>query len=374
MRKKLFLASIILFVLSTLISIVIFNLYKKREIAIMNHAYDNINRLIILSLVSEKSQSLSLALALSKNKAIAEAILNNDPKKCSKILKETTDSLLKHLNRKNIYVQVIDTNLKVFAISWKDTFYKTYSLKDRDDLKLVLKKRVPKYTIATTLPAGIKISAPIIYNEKSIGILEVTIPFDDLAIKFRGYGMELLPLFKKAYLDKKDFIFNNLNINQYIVANKNFNLQTVKILKNLNNEDFEKLEHFDYIKTKNLFIASYPIKDHKGRNLGMFVVFLNNKSLKNIAGEQKSILKSIFTLESTKEDIYHYVNHFEKNIFSDMSPKYIINFKNSIDEKDRIYFNEAAKERLQKMSKKELIDLILYGYNQTQTKKEGKIK
>ncbi len=373
MRKKLFIIISVLSFLTATISVVIYNLYKKREEAIMNRAYDNINRFIILSLVSEKSQSLSLALALSKNKDLIESILNNNPKKCSRILKEITDTLLKHLNRKNIYVQVIDTRLNIFARSWDIKNQNLFSLKNREDLKIVLNKKIPKYTISTTPPAGIKISVPII-DKNLIGILEVTVPFDDLAVKFRNYAMDMITFFKKEYISEQDFIRSNPILDEYIVANGNYNKRNLNILTNLEKQKWEKIIHFEYITTKNLFIASYPIKDHKGRSLGMFVVFVNNESLKNIAGEQKSILKSIFTLESTKEDIYHYVNHSGKNIFSDMSPRYIINFKNSIEEKDRIYFNEAAKDKLQKMSKKELIDLILYGYNQTQTKKEGKIK
>jgi len=347
------------------------NLDKKREVNKMNMAYDNINKFLQHTLNSEKIQSLSLALAMSKNRAIADAILENDAAKGYKILHDTTDSFIKHLNRKYIYTQIFGRGLKIFARSWEANSSGAPMVTGRRDLLEIVNTRSPKATIEDTPPAGIKASAPIIYGGHIIGILEVTTLFDRVVSKLREYRIETIPILKS------DLIRRNLDgevpkIEGYTIAAGNYSRRLAETLKSLANEDFDELIHTDYLKKSGVFFAAYPINNDYGKHLGYFIAAVSKENFDNFSGKQNSLIKSIFTMESTKEDIYHYVNSDSENIFRQMSPEQILHLSSSIEEKDRLLFDAAAKERLRALSKEELIDLIVHNFHKN--RKQGRIK
>ncbi|WP_457592906.1 hypothetical protein [Hydrogenimonas sp.] len=368
--KKIFFAIII--AVSTAIVVLMLNLGEKREINKKNIAYDTINKFILHTLNSEKIQSLSLAIAMSKNRAIADAILQNDPAKGYKILHDTTQSFIKHLNRKYIYTQIYGRGLSIFARSWEANLSDTMSAAGRMDLLEIVKTRNPKTTVESTTPAGVKASAPIVYNGHIIGILEVTTLFDRIVSRLREYRIETIPLLRTDSLHPSDLIGNNPKVFGYAIAAKNYNRHLAETLKSLEPEEFNELIHTDYLQSGGLFFAAYPIRNDFGKLLGYFITIVSKENFENFSGKQQSLIRSIFTMESTKDDIYHYVNSTGENIFSQMSPQQIMHFSPTIEEKDRILFDEAAKERLRSLSKEELIDLIVHNYHKN--KKQGTIK
>ncbi|WP_457595055.1 cache domain-containing protein [Hydrogenimonas sp.] len=368
--KKIFFAIII--AVSTAIIVLIFNLDEKREVNKKNIAYDNINKFLLHTLNSEKMQSLSLALAMSKNRAIADAILESDADKGYKILHETTESFIKHLNRKYIYTQIFGKGLTVFARSWDPHASGIPMAASREDLIDIINTRRPKATIDTTVPAGIKASAPIVYNGHIIGILEVTTLLDRVVARLRDYQIETIPVILPDLVFRGDLIANNPTVQGYRIAVSNFSRHLADILHSLDREDFEELIHTDYLVKDDLFFAAYPIRNDYGKLLGYFITIVSKENFENFAGKQQSLIKSIFTMESTKEDIYHYVNSKNENIFKEMSPEQILHFNATIEEKDRILFDKAAKEKLRNLSKEELIDLIVHNFHKNE--KKGTIK
>ncbi len=368
--KKIFFAIII--ALSTAIVLLIVNLDEKREVNKMNMAYDNINKFLLHTLNSEKIQSLSLALAMSKNRAIADAILENDRAKGYKILHDTTDSFIKHLNRKYIYTQIFGRGLNIFARSWEANSSGASMVSGRQDLLEIVNTRSPKATIEDTVPAGIKASAPIIYSSHIIGILEVTTLFDRVVSKLREYRIETIPILKANLSHQRNLGADNPKIQGYTIAANNCSRHIAETLGSLDREDFEELIHTDYLKKAGLFFAAYPINNDYGKHLGYFIAVVSKENFDNFSGKQQSLIKSIFTMESTKEDIYHYVNSDSENIFKQMSPEQILHLSSSIEEKDRILFDSAAKERLRALSKEELIDMIVHNFHKNS--KQGTIK
>ncbi len=368
--KKIFFA--ITVALAIAIVLLIVNLDKKREVSKMNMAYDNINKFLLHTINSEKIQSLSLALAMSKNRAIADAILENDRAKGYRILHDTTDSFIKHLNRKYIYTQIFGRGLSVFARSWEANSSETAMVSGRRDLLEIVDTRSPKATIEDTPPAGIKASAPIIYGGHIIGILEVTTLFDRVVSKLREYRIETIPILKTNLPELLDIASDNPKISGYTIAANNYSRHLADTLSSLDNEEFEELIHTDYLKKAGLFFAAYPINNDYGKHLGYFITVVSKENFDNFSGKQQSLIKSIFTMESTKEDIYHYVNSNSENIFRQMSPEQILHLSSSIEEKDRLLFDEAAKERLRALSKEELIDLIVHNFHKN--RKQGRIK
>ncbi len=368
--KKIFFAIII--AVSVAVVALMINLGEKREINQKNIAYDNINKFLLHTLNSEKVQSLSLALAMSKNRAIADAILENDRAKGHRILYDTTQSFIKHLNRKYIFTQIYGKGLEVFARSWEENISDNTYVSDRMDLLDIIKTRSPKTTVDISTPPGIKASAPIIYNGHIIGILEVTTLFDRIVSQLREYRIETIPILRSDLFIQSNRIEKTPTIYGYVIAAHNYNRHLAQILKSLEPEEFNELIHTDYLQTKELFYAAYPIRNDFGKLLGYFIAIVSKDNFEDFSGKQQSLIKSIFTMESTKEDLYHYVNSTGENIFTQMSPQQILRFSSAIEEKDRIRFDEAAKEKLRALSKEELIDLIVHNYHKN--KKQGTIK
>ncbi|GEM_PF-2117947 len=368
--KKIFAAVTIAVVVA--LFLLVLNLGEKREINKRNIAYDNINKFLLHTLNSEKMQSLSLALAMSKNRALADAILQKDRTKGYKIVHDTTESFIKHLNRKYIYTQIFGKGLTVFAQSWNPVVYGTPNLTSRKDLLEIIKRRNPKATVATTLPAGIKASAPITYDGHIIGILEVTTLFDRVVSRLREYRIELIPLIKADLISPLDPVSRNPVVRGYRVAATNYSSHLAQALSSLNDRDFKELIHTDYLDKKELFFASYPIKNEYGNMFGYYIAIVSTQNFENFSGKQQPLIKSIFTMESTKDDIYHYVNAKNRNIYEEMSPEQIVRMSGSIEEKDRILFDEAAKKKLRQLSKEELIDLIVHDFHKQ--RKRGVIK
>ncbi len=368
--KKIFFAIII--AVSVAIVVLMINLGEKREVNKKNIAYDNINKFLLHTLNSEKIQSLSLAIAMSKNRAIADAILESDRAKGYRILHDTTQSFIKHLNRKYIFTQVYGRGLSIFARSWEANLSDTTNASGRMDLLEIIKTRSPKTTIESSTPPGIKASAPIVYNGHIIGILEVTTLFDRIVSQLREYRIETIPILRTDILNPRDQSEKIPKVFGYAIAAHNYNRHMAEVLKSLEPEEFNELIHTDYLQTEGLFFAAYPVRNDFGKLLGYFIAIVSKENFENFSGRQQSLIRSIFTMESTKDDIYHYVNSRGENIFSQMSPKQIMHISPTIEEKDRILFDEAAKERLRALSKEELIDLIVHNFHKN--KKQGTIK
>ncbi|BBG66086.1 diguanylate cyclase/phosphodiesterase (GGDEF & EAL domains) with PAS/PAC sensor [Hydrogenimonas sp.] len=236
----------------------------------------------------------------------------------------------------------------------------------------IIKTRNPKTTIEADEPAGIKASAPITYGNHIIGILEVTTLFDRIVSRLREYRIEIIPIIMRKLLQPGDPAGNNPEIYGYSVVADNYSRRLAQRLRSLEPEDFRELIHTDYLEKESLFFAAYKIKNDYGKLLGYFIAVIPSENFDNFAGKQQSLIKSIFTMESTKEDIYHYVNSKGENIFRQMDPEQIVHLSPVIEEKDRILFDEAAKEKLRSLSKEELIDLIVHNFHKN--KKQGTIK
>ncbi len=358
--KRLFLAIALLVFIGLLFLVA--NLYEKREINKNNIAYDNINKLLLHYINNQKMQSLSIALALSKDSAIADAILQGKSTKAHLILNSATSSFSEHLNRSYIFAQIYKKPLVVFANSWNGVKISRENVSDRDDLQEIIKTNKPLTSIESTMPVGIKASVPIGRDLHMVGILEVTTLLDEIVSVLREYGVETIVLIDQKRLDERSPYSANPLLFGYRVASDSYNRQHLATLASLGESSFEKLLHTDYLKDSVSFFAAHDIKNSHGIIIGYFITVVNHDSFNAFAGQQKSLLKSIFTMESTAEDIYHHVNSKSENIFEIMSAEQILR-KNSLpDEKDYIYYNEAIQQELHRLSKDELINLILKNY------------
>jgi hypothetical protein len=89
------------------------------------------------------------------------------------------------------------------------------------------------------------------------------------------------------------------------------------------------------------------------------VAIVKEEIFDEINNKQDSFLKNIVTINNTSEDFYNFVKHKDENMFLNIEKGYIKNLKDVIDEKDKLEFEEVARQKLLNLSKEELVDFIL---------------
>lgn len=345
------------------------NQNRQRQIKI----YDNIDKILTSTIDSEKTSLLSLSIAFSKSRSIQDVVLDNNSSLGYDVLYASTRMLKRHTDKKDIYIQIISSNLSVFARSWEKDISDIPLLTGRkNSFKKILQTYDPRAGIDLGLPFGIRASSVITYKNRPIGILEAILPYDSIVSKMRTYQIEIVPLMYKKYIPLRYIDEHNLVIynDKFIIANKNINNNLINKLYQLSEKEFEKLLKNDFLLKDSHLYLSYQIKSTDNIKLGNFIAIIKESSFENFLERQKSIIRSIYTLDSSRDDIYLYAKQKEQSLFADIQREYIVQLKYSIDDKDLIDFEDIARQKLQKMSKDELIDLILYRYTDKQLRGE----
>ncbi len=360
--KKLFIFLAITIVI--VFAILMVNTGKKLDLKKQASIHDNINKILLKIIDSEKTPPLSLSIALSSSRSIQDVVLDNDKILGHKVLKASAESLKKYSNKANIYIQIFTKDLNVFARSWESSTPIIPLVTGRKAaLRESIKYKKPMTGIDFGLPLGIKSSSMIMYKDEFLGILEVTTPYETMVSKIREYGIEIIPLISlnfvpMIYVEQKSLFTVGGSL---VVANENTNHALINRLKALNEKELNSLMSNDFVLTSSHFFASYPLKNSHGKRLGAFIAIIKKADYEDFLGEQKSLLRSVYTIDSSKEDIYNYIKNQEENIFLGIENKHLAELNNLADAKDKLDINKASKVILQDYSKEELIELILRG-------------
>ncbi len=371
MIKKLFIFSGIIILTGLLV--LILNTVEKRDQQREIKIYDNINKILTSVIDSEKTSLLSLAIAFSKSRSIQDVVLDNNAQMGHNVLRTSTQMLKKHTDKQNVYIQIISDNLSIFARSWEEKISDIPLVTGRkSSLKKLLQTYDPNTGLDLGLPPGIRASSVILYRNRAIGILEAITPYDSIVSKMRSFQIEIVPLLNKNYVPLRYINENNLVVynNAYIIANKNISNNLINKLYQLSKEEFAKILQDDFLDKDSHLYLSYPIISKENVRLGNFIAIIKKSAINNFIERQRSIIQSIYTLDSSRDDIYLYAKQKEKSLFADIQREYIAKLKYSVENKDLIDFEEVARKKLQKMSKEELIDLILYRYTDKELRGE----
>ncbi len=328
--------------------------------------YDNIHKILASTIDIEKNALLSLTIASSKSRAIQDVLLNNNRLLGHNVLHANTQMLKIHTDKKNIYMQIITKKLLIFARSWEENISNIpFATGRKNSLTILLKNHNPQTGPDIGLPFGIRASSVISYKNSTLGILEAITPYDNIVSKMRLYQVETIPLLYKnfvplRYIDEKNLpTFNH----DYLIANDNTNHYIIDKLYELSKNDLAELMNNDFLFKESYLYLSYPILSIDNIKLGNFIAVIKKDDFERFLGKQKSIIQSIYTLDSSRDDIYHYAKQNEVLLFADMQKEYITNLKYSVENKDLIDFEDTAYRKLKEMDKEELIDLILYRHS-----------
>ena len=357
MKKTILLASVLIIISSGFVLFKINNHIKEKN---YNEVYDTISKILATTIAEQGNQALGLAIALSKNTTIQTALLHEDEDLGYEVLSQNLNSLKQYLNWENIYTQILTKDLFIFARSWDSTFSGMPLENYRDDLKEILKSQKPKVEISIGRLISMKASVPISYQDETLGTLEVISLLDNVVNELRKYNIEMIPLMDISFINQAYFMDQNPIVNNsLIVANKNFNKKSLENLQSLSRDQIRSLLENDFLSTNDNFFAKYPMKNGKNETLGYFISVITTKDLFKYIANDDSILKKIITLNSTKQDIYNYVKYKDENIFLNIDSGYMANFDAIINKNEHEEFEQIARAKLQRLTKRELIDFIL---------------
>ena len=360
---------IVIIFIGTISIVLLFALYYKNEIKEekVYHILDQVRLTLSSQLKSHEMDDLKVALMLSKNEGLVNALENDDEDLGYKLLDDITKSIQKHTNIR-IRAQIITKELNIFARSWDD-IYAGMPIGDyRLDLKYFNTHTNPRASIEIGRRLGIKTTVPIYKNGEFLGYIEVISFFKTITNFFSSMGVDLYVLLNIKYTDTAILMMQNLTIDNYVLANRNYNYAHIQTLKHINFKEL-KLNGVVYADKKYIFYEN--MKDGNGKIIGGFVFVLPKRYLDYFRNPEDDIS---FLINVTRSELYNVVKEekYKDSVYSNYSAKSMVYLQDVIDREDRQLFLDEAYEKFNKYSKDELIQMML---NRKIVKKiGGKIK
>ncbi len=334
----------------------------------LNEVSDNILTLFRHELDIQKSNALFLSVSLSGDKALKEALLDEDEDLGYDILIQKLSILKQYTFVKDVRTQLLTKDLYIFARSW-DNMYAGMPLEGfREDLQLIKKIRKPKVSIDPGRLLTIKATTPFRDGDTLVGYIEAIKTFDEITSTLRKRDIELTVLMYDDFLDVATLMRENPTFGSFVVSNKNYNGTVFSDLKELESEMIER-ENF-VLRDKFLHIFDV-MRDSAGEKIGFYVLSVSPDKL----GEYEKMKDSIsFFLNISKTDLYNVTESGERKqgSYRSVYDRAFLDLLEGLSENEKVIFEESAREILKSYSQEELINIILQ--NQYKKKIEGKIR
>lgn len=353
-----------------IIAIIVYILFSFRH-AIEQQNVSYILDKFVLALESEvkneKMDALKMAIALSKNSALVDALENEDEDLGYKILSGITQEI-KNFTDKDIKVQILTHDYHIFARSWDD-IYTGMPLEDfRSDLQYFSSHNTPRTSIETGRMLSIKTTVPVYRENTLLGFVEIISFFDSITTFFKRIGVDLYVLMDDKYYDIAVFMQNNEIVDRYIMANRNYNHNNIDLLRKI---DFKELKHNRAFTLDDNYIFCENMKNGNSESIGLFVFVLTKRYLEYFKEEND---ETSFFINFTKKALYDVVRDQQNDVrikeFEEI--KSLITMKDEMPSDMQEEYKKFGYEKLNGYTKEELVELIL---EQKIIKKvDGKIK
>lgn len=311
---------------------------------------------------------LSFSLALSEDGELKNALIANDESRGYSILSKITERFKKYTHLKSLRIQVFTPDFFIFARSWDEGFEGMPIWWFREDLNTLRENKEPKVGMETGRLLTFKATIPIRSGDKVLGYLEVIKFIDEFAIKLRKKGIELFALMDEKYLEQAELMRNFPLIDDYVIANQNFNQQLIDKIEML---DWETFLAKSYLYEDNILYLQEPMYNGEGKQIGIYLLAVPEDALKKHEKENQSI--SFFT-HFSDEDIKKVVEGWRHphGSFRSGYDKDLVGLLPKLNEEDKVELEAEAKSILNTYSKDELIDIIIE--NKHNEKKSGIIQ
>jgi len=343
--------------------------YYKNEVKEQKiyHIMDQVTLTLESVLKSHRMDDLQMALVLSKNEGLVNALENDDEDLGYKILSGITTTINKNTSRL-IRAQIITNEYNIFARSWDD-IYAGMPIGDyRTDLDYFKTHKTPRTSIEIGRRLGIKATVPIYKDGVFLGFVEVISFFKSITDFFSSMGVDLYVLLNIKNSDSAVLMMENLTIDEYIISNRNYNYSHIQTLKGI---DFKELKLSQVLYSDNKYLFFQTMYDGNYTPIGAFVFVLPERYLEYFRNPEDDIS---FLINVTRSGLYDVVKEerYEKNLYDEYSASSMVYLQDVIDKEDRQLFLDEAYEKFDEFSKDELIQMML---NRKIVKKiDGKIK
>ena len=333
----------------------------------INTIMDQLTSTLDSQLHLHQMDDLKMALFLSNNEGLVNALENDNEDLGYKILSTITKTIKANTNI-DIRAQIITNEYNIFARSWDD-IYAGMPIGDyRTDLEYFKQHSTARTSLEVGRRLGIKATVPIYKDGVFLGFIEVISFFKSLTNFFSSIGVDLYVLLDVEHADSAIFMMDNLTISDYIVSNRNYNH---KHIQSLNSIDFKELQKSQilYLDGKYFFYKGMYNGNHD--LIGAFALVLPQRYLEYFQNPEDDIS---FLINITRSTLYDIVKeeHYSKNVYNKHDAKSMIYLQDVITKEDKaIYFDEAY-NKFDAYTKDELIQILLD--KKIVKKIEGKIK
>lgn len=306
-------------------------------------------------LAYENADLLSFSLALSENGALKNALITEDEQKAYEILSEITKRFKEYTHIKTLRIQLFDNDFFIFAQSWANASVGMPMWWFRDDLEKLKYHKKPKVGMETGRLLTFKATIPIHNGKEYIGYLEVIKFVDEFAEKLHQQGIELFALMNKKYLKQAPLMQDFPLLNDYVIANNNFNIK-LKIMATF--IDWEELENLSYYHDNEILYLLEPMYNGAQEEIGKYLIVLPSKSLERYKKRYQDV--ATFT-RLTNADVYKVVKSWENpaGSYRTVDDKTLIEWLPKLRKEDKVTLIEDAKTMLNKYNKDELINIII---------------
>ena len=345
----------IIFIILLLLSLSILFFAKESS----NDKLQELSRYIVdelqRGLAYEKADLLSFSLALSEDGALKNALTDEDEQQGYEILSGIARRFKEYTHIKTLRLQVFDNDFFIFAQSWGNASAGMPMWWFRDDLERLKYEKRPKVGIETGRRLTFKATIPIRNGKENIGYLEVIKFIDEFSKKLHQQGIELFALMDTKYLENASLMKEFPFLNNYVIANKNFNK---KLKFKADFIDWEVLKSIGYYYKDGILYLLEPMYNGARVEIGKYLMVLPPESV--IHYQKKYQDRSTFTRLSDAE-IYRVVKLWEhpSGSYRTAKDKNLIEWLPKLHQEDRVSLEKEAKAMLNTYSKDELIDIII---------------
>ncbi len=290
-RSRLILAAIVTIAVAAAISFYMVNNMKKEvEINTQKHFSLTIKERI----KSKMSVGISNAVTISKNSDIIKALETKDRTLAISALSEISKAMKASTSFKNVKIHVHDKNVHSFLRSWKPSKFGDDLTSFRNTI-LAVKNSKKALSAIEVGRAGLVLRglAPIFSkNGEYIGSIEFIQGFNSVVKDFKADNEFLFILMDEKY-KRGNALTSESKVGNYYISQKAIDQ---KIRPTLNSLDFSKLKNDGRLTTNENFYTSFPIKDLKGNEIGIYLLGANIEKVEKVIEESTQIVYTMLIM------------------------------------------------------------------------------
>ncbi len=240
--------------------------------------------------VEQKQETtLILALALSKDSIVKNALLKNDYSLLS--LQEISQMYATDSSFKHVWLHIIKSDGISFIKSWSEQKGESVLGFRKDIVKFLKDPKITQTISVGKFDITIKAQVPIYQGKKLLGIFEVITKLNSVANKLQKENLNPIILTDKSYKKQLKFPFTKTFVGDYYVANLNANTQLLKLLKEQDLETLiNKKDNYQFI--ENYFLTIYHLDNEHNEHIGYIFLFkdLNKIDLSEIYSTNRDFI------------------------------------------------------------------------------------